>query len=44
VTELGKSFGHVLLRIGLLLVMSIVGSIIAGIGIRLYLAARAKQL
>ena len=43
VTELGKSFGHVLLRIGLLLVMSIVGSIIAGQGIRLYLAARAKQ-
>jgi hypothetical protein len=43
VTELGKSFGHVLLRIGLLLVMSVVGSIIAGQGIRLYLAARAKQ-
>ena len=43
VTELGKSFGHVLLRIGLLLVMSVVGSIIAGQGVRLYLAARAKQ-
>lgn len=43
VTELGKSFGHVLLRIGLLLVMSVVGSIIAGQGIRLYLAARARQ-
>ncbi len=43
VTELGKSFGHVLLRIGLLLVMSVVSSLIAGQGIRLYLAARARQ-
>jgi hypothetical protein len=42
VTELGKSFGHVLLRIGLLLVMSVVGSLIAGQGIRLYLASRTK--
>ena len=43
VTELGKSFGHVLLRIGLLLVMSVVGSLIAGQGIRLYFAARSKS-
>lgn len=44
VTELGKTFGHVILRIGLLLVMSIVGSIITGQGIRLYLAARSTNL
>jgi hypothetical protein len=43
VTEIGKTFGHVLLRIGLLLVMSIVGSVIAGQGIRLYFAARSKD-
>ena len=43
VTELGKTFGHVLLRVGLLLVMSIVGSVIAGQGVRLYLASRSKS-
>lgn len=42
VTELGKIFGHVILRVGLLLVMSVVGSVIAGLGVRLYLAARSK--
>jgi hypothetical protein len=42
VTELGKTFGHVLLRVGLLLVMSVVGSVIAGLGVRLYLASRSK--
>ena len=42
VTELGKTFGHVLLRVGLLLVMSVVGSVIAGQGVRLYLASRSK--
>ncbi|MBA3724990.1 MAG: hypothetical protein H0W86_00725 [Armatimonadetes bacterium] len=42
ITEIGVSFGHVLLRIGLLLVMSIVGSIVSGKGIRMYLAARAR--
>jgi len=41
ITEIGLSFGHVLLRIGLLLVMCIVGSIISGKGVRMYLAARA---
>ena len=44
VTELGKTFGHVVLRIGLLLVMSIVGSVIAGQGARLYFASRSKSL
>ena len=43
VTELGKTFGHVLLRVGLLLVMSVVGSVIAGQGVRMYLASRSKQ-
>ena len=43
VTELGKTFGHVLLRVGLLLVMSVVGSVIAGQGVRLYLASRSRQ-
>lgn len=43
VTELGKSFGHVLLQIGLLFVMCIIGSVVSGVGVRLYLAARAKQ-
>lgn len=42
ITEIGTSFGNVILRIGLLLVMSIVGSIISGKGIRMYLAARAR--
>jgi hypothetical protein len=42
VTELGKTFGHVVLRVGLLLVMSVVGSVIAGQGVRLYLASRSK--
>lgn len=42
ITEIGLSFGHVLLRIGLLLVMCIVGSIISGKGVRMYLAARAR--
>ena len=42
ITQIGTSFGNVLLRIGLLLVMSIVGSIVSGKGIRMYLAARAR--
>lgn len=42
VTELGKSFGHVVLRIGMLLVMSVVGSMITGHGIKLYLASRSQ--
>ena len=42
ITQIGMSFGNVLLRIGLLLVMSIVGSIVSGKGIRMYLAARAR--
>ena len=42
VTELGKTFGHVVLRVGLLLVMSVVGSVIAGLGVKLYLASRSK--
>lgn len=42
ITEIGLSFGHVVLRIGLLLVMCIVGSIISGKGVRMYLAARAR--
>ncbi len=40
VTALVGDFSYVLLRIGLLLVMSIVGSIVSGKGIRMYLAAR----
>jgi hypothetical protein len=42
ITAIGATFGNVLLRIGLLLVMSIVGSIISGKGIRMYLAARTR--
>lgn len=41
VTQIGVNFGTVLLRIGLLLVMSLVGSLISSKGIRMYLAARA---
>ncbi len=41
VTQIGVNFGTVLLRIGLLLVMSLVGSVISSKGIRMYLAARA---
>lgn len=40
VTELGAAFGHIVLRIGLLIVMSIVGSVISGKGVRMYFAAR----
>jgi hypothetical protein len=40
VTQIGIDFGHVFLRIGLLLVMSIVGSVISGKGVRMYLASR----
>jgi hypothetical protein len=42
ITEIGASFGNVILRIGLLLVMCIVGSIVSGKGVRMYLAARAR--
>jgi hypothetical protein len=44
ITEIGLTVTHVLLRIGLLLVMCIVGSIISGKGVRMYLAARARAL
>lgn len=40
VTELGAAFGHIVFRIGLLIVMSIVGSVISGKGVRMYFAAR----
>ncbi|MFN8140053.1 MAG: hypothetical protein U0R49_09680 [Fimbriimonadales bacterium] len=41
VTRIVSDFSYVILKIGVLLVMSIVGSIISGKGIRMYLAARA---
>lgn len=41
VTEIGVSFGHVVLQFGYLLVMSIAGSVISSRGIKMYLAARA---
>ncbi|MCH8274779.1 MAG: hypothetical protein IH851_08315 [Armatimonadetes bacterium] len=41
VTNIATSFGYVILRIGMLLVMSIVGSVVSGKGVRMYLAARA---
>jgi hypothetical protein len=40
VTEIGVRFGTVVFRIGLLVVMSIVGAIISTRGIHMYLAAR----
>lgn len=42
VTRILSDFSFVVLRIGMLLVMSIVGSIISGKGVRMYLAARAS--
>jgi len=43
VTELGAAFGHIVFRIGLLIVMSIVGSMISGKGVRMYFAARSGE-
>lgn len=40
IARIGISFGEVVLRIGLLLVMSIVGSVISRHGVRMYQAAR----
>ena len=41
IATISVSFGEVVLRIGLLFVMSIVGSVISTKGVRMYLAARA---
>jgi hypothetical protein len=41
ITQIGASMGEVILRIGLLLMMSVVGSMISSRGVKMYLAARA---
>lgn len=41
VGQIGKSFADLVLQLGLLLIMSIVGSLVASKGIRLYIGARS---
>lgn len=41
VGQIGKSFADIVLQLGLLLIMSIVGSLVASKGIRMYVGARS---